>query len=216
MDRTRALRKYNYPARGLTLLELLIAVSIFGIITIALSNIDTFSRYHAITSDRRAKLQNDASYVLEHMRRNLMGTVTVTSGGGWTGYGGAIGDYNNNPVSSTTIGGNNAIVINIDYNNNGKWDGTTTDRQIAYSYSAANYQIWYFPPYSGGTPGSYMVLTSSRIRTNTSYTYNSANNYIEVVIGACWTPSSDATCGTPTNPALSVKSRIYMPSVSTN
>lgn len=211
--------------KSLTLIELLITICLFSLLMIAISNIDSYGRYHAVVFDKRVKLQNDATFVLEHISRNMMGTATITSGGSWTGYGGAIGDVNTNPVSLTQISGNNAIVINVDYNNNGKWDGTSTDRQIAYSYSGTpNYQIWYYPPYTGASPGSHTVLTASRIRgdfsattTNHTYrTYSSADNYVEVQIGTCWTPSSDGTCGTPDNPALDMVNRIYMPSASTN
>ena len=209
--------QYNNK-KGVTLLELIIAVCIFTLIVIGFSSIDTFSRYHVVSSDRRVKLQNDASYVLEHMAKHITGIDTQ---------GGAIGDVTNTPTSSpvslTFIGGENAIVINIDYNNNGKWDGTSTDRQIAYRYSAANYEIWYYSPYSGGTPGSPEVITSKKIRPNFSSTtsqptycsYSTSapyNDYIEVQIGACWDPAG--TCGTPDNPALSMKNRIYMPAVS--
>jgi len=206
--------------KSVTLIELLIALCIFALIVIGFSSIDTFSRYQVINSDRRAKLQNDASYVLEHMAKNLTGTGTS---------GGAVGDVTNTPTSSpvslTTIGGENAIVINIDYNNNGKWDGTSTDRQIAYRYSAANYEIWYYSLYSGGTPGSYEVITSKKIRPDfssttsqpTYCTYNSANNYIEVQITSCWDPDgSPAVCGSLDNPAFIMKNRIYMPAVSTH
>ena len=207
--------------KSVTLVELLIAVCIFSLIVIGFSSIDTFSQYHVITSDRRAKLQNDASYVLEHMAKNITGTGTS---------GGAVGDVTNTPTSSpvsltTIIGGENAIVINIDYNNNGKWDGTSTDRRIAYRYNAANYEIWYYSPYSGDTPGSYEVIASKKIRPDfsstisqpTYCTYNSANNYIEVQITSCWDPDgSPAACGSLDNPALSMKNRIYMPAVSTH
>jgi hypothetical protein len=65
------IEQYNNK-RGLTLAELLIAICIFSLIVIGFSSIDTFSRYHIITSDRRAKLQNDASYALEHMTKNVL------------------------------------------------------------------------------------------------------------------------------------------------
>ena len=212
------IEQYNNK-KGLTLIELLIAICIFALIIIGFSSIDTFSRYHVITSDRRAKLQNDASYVLGHMAKNLTGTGTS---------GGAVGDANNYPVQPTNISGNNGITFRVDSNNNGKLDGS--DKQIAYTYSAANYQIWYYSNYTD-YPDSYEVLTQqnpvtgySHIRPNfssdisqpTYRSYSSANNYIEVQIGACWTPSSDATCGTADNPSLSMKNRIYMPAVSTH
>lgn len=57
--------------KSVTLIELLVAVSILGLLVIGLSNIDTFSHFQVISSDRRAKLQHDAAYVLEHMSKNV-------------------------------------------------------------------------------------------------------------------------------------------------
>jgi Tfp pilus assembly protein PilW len=213
-----AIEQYNNK-KGVTLVELSIAICIFSLIVIGFASIGTFSQYYVITSDRRAKLQNDASYVLEHMAKNLTGTGTL---------GGAIGNVvssTNYPVQAITISPNSGIAIRVDSNNNGQLDGS--DRQIAYIYDSANYWFLYYPDASVTSPcpgSACTVLTSSRIRSDfstttskaTYYSYSSANNYIEVQIGACWTPSSDATCGTVDNPALEIKNRISMPAVSTN
>lgn len=207
------IEQYNNK-KGVTLVELLIAVVIFSLIVVGFSNIDTFSRYYVISSDRRAKLQNDASYVLEHMEKNITGTNTL---------GGAIGDINQPPVNLTTIGGDNAITVWIDANINGTRDAS--DKQIAYRYSpASNYEIWYYPNYTDA-PAAYEVITSKKIRPDfsssiaqpTYCTYNSANNYIEVQITACWDPDGSPTaCGGLDNPAFVIKNRIYMPAVSTH
>ncbi len=198
---------------GLTLLELIISISIFAVIALGFASIDTFSRYQAITSDRRAKLQNEASYVLEHMAKNITGTGTR---------GGAIGDINQTPVNLTTIAGDNAIIIQIDYSNNGRWDGIPTDKQVAYRYRPApNYEIWYYSNYTD-SPAAYEVIASKNIRPDfgsdisqpTYRTYNSGNNYIDVQITACWDPAG--TCGTSDNPQVTMKSSIYMPAASTN
>lgn len=194
-------------------MELLIAVSISAVIIISISNIDTFSRFQVASSDRRARLQNDASYVLEHMAKYLTGTAAQ---------GGAIGNVISPAVSYTPIGGDNAITIQIDDNENGKWDGEPTDKHIAYRYNAATYRISYYPPYTGFPPGVTPTVLTSTVRGNFSSDiaqptycyYIPANNYIEVQIGACWSPS--VTCGTPGNPALTIKNRIYMPAVSTH
>ncbi len=206
--------------KSVTLIELLIAVSIFAVIAMGFSSISTFSQYHVITSDRRAKLQNDASYVLEDMAKNLTGTGSS---------GGAIGNVassTNYPVQAITGG----IAIRVDSNNNGQLDGS--DKQIAYIYDSANYRFLYYPDASVTSPcpgSACTVLTSSRIRpdfvtystepatppSNPTYlVYNSANNYISVQIGACWNPA--VTCGTLDNPSVTIKNRIYMPAVSTH
>ena len=55
--------------RGLTLIELMIAIVLLGMFVLGFYSIDLFSRYHVISSDKRAKLQNEISYALEHMSK---------------------------------------------------------------------------------------------------------------------------------------------------
>ena len=180
--------------KSLTLVELLIAVCIFSLIVVGFSNIDTFSRYHVLSSDRRIKLQNDAAYVLEHMAKNISK---------------AIGDANQAAVdTSSGISGDTAIKVWIDSNSNGKRDGS--DIQIAYRYrGATDYQIWYYSDYVG-SPGSYEVIS----RKISSFSGSLSDNYVLVEVGTCWNPA--VACGSLDNLALSMTNRIYMPSVSTN
>jgi len=58
--------------RGITLLELLVSLVLLSIITIGLSSIDLFGRFHVISSDRRAQVQNALSYVLEEMSKDVI------------------------------------------------------------------------------------------------------------------------------------------------
>lgn len=204
--------------RGLSVFELLISLSIFSIMIIGFSSIDTFSHYHVISADRRAKLQNEVSYLLEHMAKNMTGTYNPYIIP-YVARGGAIGDINQAPVSLSIIGGDNAMIIWIDANSNGKRDAS--DKQIAYRYSSSNYQIWYYSDYTDSS-ASYEVI-ANKIRPNfssgtsqpTYRTYSSSNNYVEVQIGACWDPdSTPSSCGSRDNPALSMKNRIQLPSSS--
>lgn len=57
--------------RAMTLLELLIALTLVSIIAFSLVSIQVFSRYQLLASDRRVKLQNELSYALEHMTKNI-------------------------------------------------------------------------------------------------------------------------------------------------
>jgi Tfp pilus assembly protein PilE len=68
--------------RGITLLELLIASILMVIVTLALVSIDTFSRHHMKTSDRRSRLQNEITFVLENMQKYVsrgVGKVNASS-----------------------------------------------------------------------------------------------------------------------------------------
>jgi len=193
--------------KSVTLVELLIAVCIFALIVIGFSSIDTFSRYHVVSSDRRAKLQNDASYVLEHMAKEI---------------GKAIGDVNNSTVDTANIGGDAAVQVWIDYNQNGQRDAG--DREIAYRFtgSPAAYQIKFCPECTNGpctncNPNwNSTEILSSRISSFTS-TYSSTDNYVGINITACWDAQNNpGTCGSLDNPRLEMKNRINMPAVSTH
>ena len=58
--------------RGVTLSELLIAIVLMSLVILGFSSIDLFSRHHVIISDRRIKVQNEASFCLEHMAKNVL------------------------------------------------------------------------------------------------------------------------------------------------
>lgn len=57
--------------RSVTLFELLIAIALLSIVLLAFSSIHIFSNAHVITADRRTKLQNEVSKILEHMTKNV-------------------------------------------------------------------------------------------------------------------------------------------------
>ncbi len=215
--------------RSLTLIELLISVCIFALILIAFSNIDIFTRHQVTGADRRAKVQNEASYVLDRMAKDLTGTGTS---------GGAVGTYSTAPVRAFTVSSTNkGIAVRVD---NIVYGGATKEIGYTYVYDSANptdptkstYQILYYPDASVTTPCPGTACTAltdinpatgfSYVRpdfgTTTSqptyYSYSSGNNYLEVQVTACWNPTL-STCGTPDNPSVKVKNRIYMPSVAT-
>ena len=204
---------------GLTLLELIIAVSLLGVLVIGFTGIQIFSNTHVVYTDRRAKVQNAVSLVLEHMTRNIKGTNLR---------GGAIGD-NTNPLGGSlpvtitpiTLNGNiyNAILIWVDWNNNGVRDAG--DKQIAYFFN--NNDICFIPNYTDFPNTSEAITTGGMIMgdfnstpgTDTSYvTYDpvNSNNCIYVQITGRWDPSKAAYMD---NPQIKMYTRINMPSVST-
>lgn len=181
---------------SLTLIELIIAIVLMGLIVLGFSSIDIFSRYQVIGSDRWAKAQNEASSVLEHMSKEI---------------GKAIGDITQFPVTITPIGGNTGILVWIDYNQNGRRD--TGDRQIAYAYvDSPKFQMRYYANYSGN-PGSYEII-SPKI---TGFTRSLTDNYVNIIITACYDPDGTPdACATRENPSVTMHTRIKMPLVSTN
>jgi len=59
-------------AKGVTLIELLVAVSLIFLVILALTNIDIFGRTMVISSSNRALLQNELSTALEHISKNIV------------------------------------------------------------------------------------------------------------------------------------------------
>ncbi|MBU1727435.1 MAG: type II secretion system GspH family protein [Candidatus Omnitrophica bacterium] len=105
---------------AMTLIELLFALVLFSIIVLAIGSIESFSRYQVVGSDRRAKLQNEAMLVLEHMSKNAAR---------------ATGD-STHPVFSqgpTPYAGEVMTIMNIDPNNPPTPGNYTDDIPVGYS-----------------------------------------------------------------------------------
>ena len=204
--------------KSLSLVELLIAVSIFALIVVGFSNIDTFSRYHVVNSDRRVKLQNDASYVLEHMAKETIRAIGNES-------------INGTDTVVKTIDNPNdkSIQIYIDASGNGKREapvnnpGVNQDHWIAYRLDLTGgeqNQIRYCGRCRNSNCNFNQCMDSVEILSKkiTAFTPSFSNNYVDIqTVTACWDPDgSPAACGGLENPALNVKNRIYMPAVSTH
>ncbi|MCM8795781.1 MAG: prepilin-type N-terminal cleavage/methylation domain-containing protein [Candidatus Omnitrophica bacterium] len=198
---------------AVTLIELLIAIALIAVVAIGLSSIDIFSHYHVVSSDRRARLQNEVSYILEHMSKQ------VTQ---------AIGDINQPAISFTgNAGGEQTMMIWIDYNQNGRRDAYPLDRLIAYRFTGLTgnppYQIRYCPECTDlmkcktcNPSWPTTEILGQRI-TNFQFSYPSSDyNYVGVDIVACWDPTNLATCGNQDNPRVEMRTCIKMPAVSTH
>ncbi len=59
-------------SKAITLIELLIAIVLLGVMTLAFSSIDLFSRHHLRTSEMRVKIHNELSYVLETIAKDVV------------------------------------------------------------------------------------------------------------------------------------------------
>jgi prepilin-type N-terminal cleavage/methylation domain-containing protein len=200
--------------KALTLLELLIAVVLLSVLSLGFFNIHFFTQDQVIQGDRRARVQNDVSFALSHMAKQLRGTDQR---------GGAIGTALNPPdslpVELTTVNGDNGMLVWIDFDNNGVRDDTN-DKQIAYAYDAANHTILFYPNFTDA-PLVSEAITESRIMPDfsddatarTHVLYDQANNFIEVQITGRWNPDVNAALN---NPEVRMTTRINMPSVSLN
>jgi hypothetical protein len=172
-------------------------------IVIGFFSIDTFSRHHLLTADRRAKVQNDLSLVMEHMSKNIMQ---------------GIGDSNQYPLKLVSGSGFDCLSIVQDSNGNGRYD-SGVDVVRSYCCDGAG-KVRYCDRAAGiDTPadcsaGNSEVLSSHIVSCidATSIIVNNAVNYALINLTACWDVSG--TCGTPENPSVNMNSRVYMPSIS--
>ncbi len=206
----------SYPKKSLTLIELLIAIVLLSVIILAISSIDLFTRFHTISADRRVKLQNEISYALDHMAKEI--TLTI----------GNRAIAAKDPVDLTPISGDAAIRVFIDLGlTSGPGDGlgdrqspTQGDRWIAYRFtgaagnSADRFQIWYYANCVGpncNQPGS--IGPEVIARNIADFNRSVIDNVVEVAVTARWQPTQAAS---PDNPEVVMRTKIKMPSVSTH
>ncbi|MDD5432942.1 MAG: prepilin-type N-terminal cleavage/methylation domain-containing protein [Candidatus Omnitrophica bacterium] len=202
---------------GFTLMEAIISVVIFSLVILSIYSIDGFARHHVILSQRQTVLQNEVSFIMEHMRKTFAGTNVS---------GGAIGGLANPPVVTVN---NNEFNVRVDSNRNGEADAN--DNWVNYRINPLNGVVFFtangvvdwlstghiMPNFEnlGAATGN---LVPSNNRSCISYRIvPPLNNYIDVQLTACWDPSQTSfPINTPDNPCVTLRSRINMPSVSTN
>ncbi|MBU4346464.1 MAG: hypothetical protein KKH29_03965 [Candidatus Omnitrophica bacterium] len=188
--------------KSVTLLELLIAITLIGLVALGFSSIDLFSRHHVLTADRRAQIQNDVSYVLDHMAKEInkaIGNRVITG---------------EDPIDLDNIAGDIAIRIYVDLAADGQSPGdgqigTQGDRWRAYRFNGVANQIWYYSDY----PGSYEVISRKILDFAPSSIVS--DNFVEITVTARCDPT-DTTSSIIDNPSITMSTRIKMPSVSTN
>lgn len=200
----------------MTLIELLIVVVLLSLISLGFFNLHIFSQEQVFQADRRAKVQNEISFILEHMTKHVKGTA-------W--HGGAIGDINNLPITLVAGGGGvTQIQIRTDWNNNGRLDtpaggGADTDKTIIYEYD--NHNIRFYPNFED-SPGASEVLTNLAVIIGpfnaggpTTVAYTIGDNFFDIQISGCWDPTQPAL-PVLENPHVTMTATINMPAVSVN
>lgn len=212
----------SFLKKSTTLLELIVALVLMGLLILAFANIDFFSRFHTITADRRAKVLNEVTYILEHMAKRINWAI-----------GNPLIDGEAGIVDLSPIDGDYAVRIYIDAGDfgdaqpgNGTREETgagTTDHWIAYRCRSTGdplerYQLWYYAKCTNpnNCQSDQETVISSKVSAF-NMTYDPPDNYVFVNLTACWNPNETShPCGTAENPNATMCTRIRMPSVSTN
>jgi type II secretory pathway pseudopilin PulG len=188
---------------GITLVELLVAIALIGLLVVGISSLDTYARFYLLTSDRRTQIQNEGSYILEHMTKNIRKAIGSVSNPGALRH------------SSEAW-----IKARPDRNGNGRPDDDGSTDWIAYRYIPANYEIQYHEQYPPGErepedwPETGGKVISHRL-AGFSFDLTDTNNTVFVDIAVCWDPSeANEECGNVDNPQVYMRTRIKMPAVS--
>jgi hypothetical protein len=205
--------------RSVTMIELIISMTIFMVIILTLTNVDKFSRYNAINADRLLKLHNQASFILEHMTRNIARAI------------------GNEPLNGDEtvlriglVGGGPYVGLTAytDTDNDGQTDPEVTeaDRWIGYLFNYDQHRIEFCPDCfgwtdcmaCGGAVGSFDILPGNNIYDLTiDKPLGLSDNFINVSVTTCFDPTeADDSCGTQINPSVTMNTSIAMPSVSTH
>ncbi|MGD9015338.1 MAG: hypothetical protein PVI33_04885 [Candidatus Omnitrophota bacterium] len=201
---------------SITLVELLVAVALLGLLILGISNLDTFARLHLVTSDRRMQVQNNASFVLEHMAKEIAKAIGNRAIPG------------EDPVDLADISSDRAIKVYVDLAPGGILPGdglrgTGGDRVRAYRSRlntggpSTRYQFWYCSecgnPACSNCAAGWEVLD----RGITSFNRNATDNHIYIEIIACWDPTEAVhNCGTLDNPRVTMRTQIKMNAVTVN
>jgi len=202
--------------KSVTLLELLISIGLLGFLVLIFTSIDSFSHFHVISADRRSKVQNEVSILLEHISKEAnkaVGNLAVIP--------------SQDPITITDIGVDKAIRIYVDSGptgldgiylpGDGRWD-LTNDRTVAYRFKGnPEYQVWFYPEYTADTDPHEVVAHNimpsyTLIYDNTTTDGTPANNYFDITVTGRWEASQAASVD---NPEVVMRTLIIMPSLST-
>lgn len=199
---------------SITLVELLVAVSLLGLLIVGISSLDTYARLHLVTSDRSAQVQNEISYVLEHMAKQISKAIGNRAIPG------------EDPVDLADITGDNAIKVYIDLDAGGILPGdglrgTGGDRWIAYRSHlntggpVTRYQVWYCSECGSSNCNSCSSGWETIARKVNSFDRSAADNTVYIDIASCFEPQETShNCGSLDNPQYSMRTQIKMPTVS--
>ncbi len=222
-------RRFSWA--GLTIFELLIALVLLSLIILGFMNFDLFTHNQVLTADYRGNLQNELSFLVEHMHKNFSRAIGNEMANG------------NNTVVRVVDDGIDNITMSIYVDVNG--DGQRQTPAVP-GPNRVDYYVGYRYYYAGGTSNTISYcgeclnqicnpaacINPSNVGEELSNKINNSaipgpftkpggatlnENYITVELSACWDPDGlPNPCGSGNNPSQTVRTRMNMPSVTCN
>jgi len=187
----------------MTLMELIIALVLLSMIILGITNLEIFCRHAFMSTDRKTKVTNEATYILEHMSKFI---------------GNAIGDGSDYPVSvSPAIGGCDRFVrvwTKVNLSEPGK---AAADREIAYCFNNTAHTVTFYPrirTWPDLVSEDHSKETLSRNVYEWDAMFDSHQAYVNATVTVCWNATTE--CGSVDNPRIKLDTRISMPAVSAN
>ncbi|MDD5476612.1 MAG: hypothetical protein PHG87_00150 [Candidatus Omnitrophica bacterium] len=212
----------NHPlntVKSITLVELLISIIIVTIMILSFYSLETFTQGQVINSDRRAKVQNQLAYALEHMSKYVQQ---------------AQGNLTRPPIEYFPAGNPDGFRVWVDFNQT-PWD-LTDDSWVRYqingntitascgggscpaSFNNENLTTKVLSNFSAGIMPSPLPNNPAagfyvKIDPNSS----GSPNVVEIGLVGRYNPSQPYTLATRlTNPQVQMKTRIICNNSSTN
>jgi len=188
-------------SRGISLMELVIALILLGLVVIGISHLELFCRYNFVSTDRKTKIINDAGYVMAHMSKQIGRAI---------GNAGDVAVHIDNPALAACT---NNVRVWIDSDDSGI--KTNTDQEVMYCYNSAAHTISYYSNYSTvASPSVHDYSNEVLVKDVVAFTASQSGINFFVNISTCWNASApsgnDKSCGTVDNPLSSVQTRIPM------
>ena len=185
---------------GLNLIELIMSMVLMSLVLLAFFSIDLFSRNHVISSDRRAKVQNEISYAIGDMSKYVQQSI---------------GDYNNPPiVRYPAAGAQTGFQVRLDLNNPRTPRDLLDDSWVIF-YLNGNQLIRILPGYPNETLSS---RVSGIFVANVMPDYPTEGFYVRIAdqgmsvdVGLVGRYDPAATANSD-NPQIAMKTRLVSPS----
>jgi len=182
----------NKKIKSVTLVELLISVTVVSIMILSFYSIETFSHNQVINSDRRAKVQNELSYAVEHMSKYVLQGIGNNS------------TVNNRAIQTWGTG----FQVRVDFNNSQTPSVLSDDGWIRYVRSGNNLNVTCV-----GTCGSFAATTlSSKVMTFTPLPGDNGTSVNIYLVGR-YNPSQAISLR---NPQVEVRTKLICSSCSIN